>query len=110
MIKYTEMVAGQVLTATALTYYTAPASTQAVIHACAVTNPTGAAVVVNLYRVSSGTVAGAPTRIASRTIPAGQTMSLIDSINHKLAPGSQLFADGLGCGLNVSGVEYIPSN
>lgn len=109
MIKYSEMVAGQVLTATPAVYYTAPASTQAAIHACVATNPTAGAVVVNLYRVSSGTTAGAPTRIASRTIPAGQTLSLIDAINHKLAPGTQLFADGLACALNISGVEYIPS-
>lgn len=109
MIKYSEMVAGQVLTASPVSCYTAPAFTQAAIHAATASNPTAAAVVVNLYRVTAGAVAGVPTRIASRTIPAGQTLSLIDAINHKLAPGSQLFADGLGCGLNVSGVEYIPS-
>lgn len=110
MIKYTEMVSAIVLTATPASCYTAPPSTMAAIHACSATNPTGAAVTVSLYRVSLGGSVGTPSRIASRTIPAGQTLSLIDSINHKLAPGSQLFADGLGCALNVSGVEYIPSN
>lgn len=110
MINYTEMVSAVVLTATPTSCYTAPVSTMAAVHACTAVNPTGAAVTVNIYRVTAGAAMATPCRIASRTIPAGQTLSLIDAINHKLAPGSQLFADGAGCGLNVSGVEYLPSN
>jgi len=110
MIIYAELVSGRTLTATAATYYTAPTYTQAAIHACSATNPTGAPVTVNLYRVPLGGSAGFQTKIATRVIAAGATSSLIDAINHKLAPGSQIFADGLGCSLNISGIEYIPAN
>ena len=109
MIKYSELVAAQVLTAAAVSYYTVPAQTMTAIHAVSVTNPTAAPVVVNIYRGSSSVPAGAPSRIASRVIPAGMTLSMVDAVNHKFGAGSQIFADGLGCGLNVSGVEYIIS-
>lgn len=109
-IIYKELVSAQALTATGTSYYTAPAETQAAIHAVTISNPTGAAVTVNLYRVGIGGSSSAINRIASRLLAAGATASLPDAINHKLAPGSQLFADGLGCGLNISGVEYLPSN
>jgi len=109
MINYRELVSAQVLTAAAATYYTAPASTQAAIHACSVSNPTGGAVVVSIYRVPFGVVVGAPCLIGSRTVPAGATVTLHEVINHKLAPGSQIYALGLACTLNISGVEYIPA-
>lgn len=108
MITYKEMVVGQTLTASAVVYYTAPANTAATIHAATVNNPTVAAVVVNLYKVPAAGTAGGPNKIATRTVPAGQTVTLFDALNHKLQPGTQIYADGLGLGLNVSGVEYIP--
>jgi hypothetical protein len=109
-ITYKELISAQTLTATGVSYYVAPAETQAAIHAVSVYNPTGAAVTVNLYRVPVGGASGPTNRIASRLVGAGATVSLPDAINHKLAPGSQLFADGLGCNLNASGVEFLPSN
>lgn len=106
-INYRELVTGQILTASPLVYYAAPALTQAAIHACSVYNPTGAPVIVSLYRVPVAGSAGNNNQIASRTVAAGATVTLHEAINHKLAPGSQLFAQGLGCSLNISGVEYI---
>lgn len=108
MIRYAELVVGQTLTVSPLSYYTAPASTQTAVHAVTVSNPTGAPVAVNLYRVPVGGTPAPSNKIASRTLAAGQTATLHDAINHKLATGSALYADGLGCTLNVSGVEYIP--
>ncbi|MNZ46200.1 hypothetical protein D3C78_638760 [compost metagenome] len=108
MVKYKEMIAGQVLTATAASYYIAPANTQATIQAAVVSNGTAGVVVVDLHKVPA---AGSPTsanKIATRTVPAGSTATLWDAINHKLEPGTQLYAVGLDCGLTVSGVEYIP--
>lgn len=108
MLKYSELVASATLTGVAVSYYTAPGSVQVAIHAVSVANPTGGAVTVNIYRVSTGGAASAANRIASRVIAAGGTASIPDAVNHKLAPGSQIFADGAGCALNISGVEYTP--
>lgn len=108
MLKYAELIASATLTGAAASYYTAPASVQAAIHAVSASNPTGGAVTVNIYRVTTGGTATSANRIASRVIPAGGTASIPDAVNHKLAPGSQIFADGAGCALNISGVEYTP--
>lgn len=110
MIKYSELVAGAMLTGSATSYYTAPSATYASIHAVSAANPTGAPVTVNLYRVSAAGSPSSTNRIASRLVPAGGTVSIQDAINHKLAPGSQIFSDGAGCSLNISGVEFVPNN
>jgi hypothetical protein len=108
-LNYKEMVTGQVLTGSPVIYYTAPALTQASITAVSITNATGAPVTVNLYKVPAAGAANTGTRIASRSLAAGSTLSMPDAINHKLAPGTRLYADGLACTLNISGVEFIPS-
>lgn len=107
--KYREMVAGQTLTGSAASYYTAPTSTYGAIHAASVCNPTGAVVTVNIYKVPTGGAAGSPTKIASKAVSAGATIAVPEVINHKLEPGTQLYADGLACTLNISGIEYVPS-
>lgn len=107
-IKFKEMVAAQTLTAAPVAYYTAPTLTSATIQAATVYNPTGAPVTVLIYKVPSGGSAGSPTLISTRAIPAGQTLSPIETINHKLEPGTQIFATGLALTLNISGIEYIP--
>lgn len=108
MIKYREMVQGVTLTATAASVYTAPANTSATIQAATASNTTGAAVQVDLHKVPVAGSATAANKIATRIVPAGKTVTLFDALNHKLEPGTQLFAVGLDCGLSVSGVEYIP--
>lgn len=107
--KYREMVAAQTLTASPVSYYTAPGGTYAAIHAASVNNPTGAVVTVDIYKVPTGGSAGAATKIASKAAIANGTTQLPEIVNHKLEPGTQLFADGLACTLNISGVEYVPS-
>lgn len=106
--KYKEMVKAVTLTGTATSQYTAPTGTYAAIHAASANNPTGGAVTVNVYKVPSGAAADGTTRIASKTIPAGKPGQFPELVNHKLEPGTQLFADGLGCSLNISGIEYVP--
>lgn len=107
--KYREMVAAQTLTASAVSYYTTPAGTYGAIHAGSICNPTGAVVTVNIYKVPSGGSAGSPTKIASKAVGAGATIAVPEIVNHKTEPNTQLFADGLACTLNISGVEYVPS-
>lgn len=107
--KYREMVAGQTLTGAAASYYTAPGGTFAAIHAASITNPTGAVVTVNIYKVPTGGAAGTPTKIASKQVGVGATIPAPEVVNHKLEPGTQIFADGLACTLNISGVEVVPS-
>lgn len=104
---YKELVKAATLTGTAASLYTAPASTSAAIHAAAVNNPTAAAVTVNVYKVPTSLAADGTTKIASKAVPAGVPISLTDLINHKLEPGTRIFADGAGCTLNISGVEWI---
>ncbi|MBC8642133.1 hypothetical protein IAG25_35600 [Caballeronia sp. EK] len=105
--KYKEMVKGVTLTASAVSYYTAPDLTSASIHAASANNPGGSPVTINVYKVPSGTSAGSATRIASKTVPAGLTAQFPELVNHKLEPGTQIFADGNGCSLNISGIEYV---
>lgn len=107
-IKYKEMIVGQTLTGSAVAYYTAPANTAATVQAATVSNPTAGAVVATLHKVPNAGAASGANIIATRTVPAGATITLFDALNHKLEAGSQLYALGLGLGLNVSGVEYIP--
>jgi hypothetical protein len=107
--KYREMVAGQTLTASSVSYYTTPGGTYGAIHAASVTNPTGAVVTVNVYKVPAGGSAGAPTKIASKSVGVGATIAIPEVVNHKTEPGTQLFADGLACTLNISGIEFVPS-
>jgi hypothetical protein len=107
--KYREMVAGQTLTASPVSYYTTPGGTSGAIHAGSICNPTGAVVTVNIYKVPTGNTAGSPTKIASKTVGAGATIAVPEIVNHKMEPGTQLFADGLACTLNISGIEFVQS-
>lgn len=107
-IKFKEMVKGATLTGAAVSLYTAPSLTSASIQAAVAYNPTGSPVTVLIYKVPSGLVADNTTLISSRAVGSGLTIQPIELINHKLEPGTQLFAAGTGLTLNISGVEYIP--
>ncbi|MDR5802132.1 hypothetical protein [Caballeronia sp. LZ001] len=106
--KYKEMVKAATLTGTAATYYTAPVLTYAAIHAVSANNPTAGAVTVNVYKVPTSAAADGTTRLASKIVPAGRPMQFPELVNHKLEPGTQIYADGNGCSLNISGIEYVP--
>lgn len=107
--KYREMVAAVTLTGSPVSYYATPGGTYGAIHAGSICNPTGAVVTVNVYKVPTGGAAGSPTKIASKIVGAGATIAVPEIVNHKTEPGTQLFADGLACTLNISGIEYVPS-
>jgi hypothetical protein len=107
---YKELVKAVSLTASATSLYTAPSSTYAAIHAASANNPTGAPVTIEIFKVPTGHAADATTRIAAKAVAAGATGQFPELVNHKLEPGTQIFADGLGCSLNISGVEYVPGS
>lgn len=107
--KYREMVAAVTLSGSPASYYTTPAGTYGAIHAGSICNPTGAVVTVSIYKVPTSDTAGAPTKIASKIVGAGLTIPVPEIVNHKMEPGTQLYADGAACTLNISGIEYVPS-
>jgi len=107
-VTWKEMVKGSTLTATPTTQYTSPVLASAAIQAISVNNPTGGALTFDLYKVPPGMSSDQTTKICSRSIPAGAVTQPVEAINHKLSPGTQLFAAGVGLTLNISGVEYIP--
>jgi hypothetical protein len=104
---YRELVKAAALTGTAASLYTAPPSTSAAVHAASVNNPTAGVVTVNVYKVASAGAAGVTNKLVSKSVPPGATAQLPELVNHKLEPGSQIYADGNGCYLNISGVEYV---
>jgi hypothetical protein len=106
--KYKEMVKAVTLANAATSYYVAPALTSAAIHAASANNPTAAAVTINVYKVPTGAAADGTTKLASKVAPAGRPVQFQELVNHKLEPGTQIYADGLGCSLNISGIEYTP--
>lgn len=104
---YKELVKGVTLTGAAASLYTAPAATSASIQAASANNPTAGALTLNVYKVPVGRSADATTRIAAKNILAGATAQFPELVNHKLEPGTQLYADGNGCSISVSGIEYV---
>lgn len=103
---YKVLVKGAALSGSSASIYLAPALTSATISAASVNNPTGAPVTLNVYL---GSAAGNSTKVVSKSIPAGKAAPVSELIGHKVEPGMQLFADGNGMYLNVSGSEYIAS-
>lgn len=103
-----KLVQGGTVTGTATAFYTAPGGTYATIQAASVNNPTAGVVVVNFYRVIAAGSATTANKIASRSVPAGATSQFPELVNVKFEPTDQLFADGNGTFLNVSGAEYVP--
>jgi hypothetical protein len=104
---YKELVKGASLTATAASLYTAPAATSASIQAASANNPTAGVVLVEVFKVPSGRAADGTTRIAAKNVAAGATAQFPELVNHKLEPGTQIFVDGNGCSISISGIEYV---
>lgn len=105
-LSYKVLVKAATLTGSAAAVYTAPALTSATISAASVNNPTGGALTLNIYL---GSPAGNGTKVVSKSIPAGKAVPVSELIGHKVEAGMQLFADGNGMFLNVSGSEYVAS-
>lgn len=101
------LVAGQTLTGSSTLYYTTPALTRVKVQAASVTNPTVLPITVNLYIVPIGQSVGAIYTVAAKTIPAGTTRPISDIVNCNLEPEGQIYADGNGLFLNISGAEIV---
>lgn len=109
-VTWKELIKGASLTSGPVSQYTAPPLTSATVQQATVYNPTGGALTFSLFKVPAGLAADATTLICTRVVPAGQCVQANEAINHKAQAGTQLFAQGAGLTLNVSGVEYIPEN
>lgn len=107
-IIWREMVTGATLTSTIDPFYTAPSITSASIQAVSVYNPTGSPITFSLYKVPNGSSADSTKLICTRSVPSGALVMANEAINHKLQPGTQLYASGNGLTMNISGVEYVP--
>ena len=105
------LVDGSQLTASAATYYTAPANTLATISACTLTNTTAGAITATVYLVASGGTAGVTNCILSaRNLAAGESFNVGSAIGQTLAAGGTLQAlasSGTSITLVASGYESI---
>lgn len=100
------LVSGSQLTAAADTYYTAPASTKAVIRSATLCNTTAGTVACTVYLVPNGGTAGASnTVISARSIVAGATDNCAELVNKVLEAGGTIQAQGLNVTLVASGME-----
>lgn len=104
------LVAGSQLTASAATYYTAPAGTKTRIDACALTNTTAGAVTATMHLVASGgTATASNTVLSARSLAAGATLVVPGAVGQWLEAGGTLQAlasAGASISLVASGVEY----
>ena len=81
MITYQKLIAGSQLTATAATYYTAPANTKARIDNMTLTNTTANAVTATVHVISAGATETALNMIISaRTLAAGETYNCPEAV------------------------------
>ena len=81
------------LTAAAVTYATAPASTDYEIGAATATNVTGTTRTVTVYLVASAGTAGSTNIVVqTRTVPANQSVQLWEIIGQKMPAGATLQA------------------
>lgn len=87
------LVSGSQLTASAATYYTAPASTKAVIKAASITNTTASPATATVYLVPSGDTAGATNEvIAAKSIAPGETYNCPELVNQVIEAAGTLQA------------------
>lgn len=94
-----------VLGAAASAKYTPGAAKQGVVHTANAWNPTAAAVTLNFYLVPNGGAANDATRVHQVSAPAGKSIQIPEIIGLKIANPSQLFADGNGVTLTITGAE-----
>jgi hypothetical protein len=104
-----ELVKGAALTGSPTSVYTAPALTFSTITAASANNSTASAITVNIYLVPAGQTVANAYRIASKAVAANSTGQFPEIVNHKLEPGAQIFGDGAGANITISGAEYVPN-
>lgn len=84
------------LTATAATYYTAPANTRSIVKKLTFTNTDTGARTVTVYLVPNGGTAGVTNILVSaRSVGPGETYDCYEAVNHALQAGGfiQALAD-----------------
>lgn len=87
------LVDGQQLTASAATYYTAPANSLATISAASVTNTTATPQTVTVYLVPAAGTAGVGNVVCSgRIVASGETFNVSGCIGQTLAAGGMIQA------------------
>lgn len=97
---------GSLMTAAAVTYYTAPTSTKAVIKALAICNTTGVAITVTIYLVpNGGTATGDNAITAGLSVAANATYTCPEAVNQVLEAGGMIQAKGANLSIVASGVE-----
>ncbi len=105
------LVEGTVLTAAAVTQYTAPALTTTIIKKLTVTNTTATAQSVTIYLIPSAGAAGAANTITSaKSIAPGAVYEAFECENHVLAAGD--FVQALASAISsltfaMSGIEIV---
>ncbi|MBN3848146.1 hypothetical protein G3N58_15095 [Paraburkholderia sp. Ac-20342] len=68
-------------------------------------NPTVAAVTLNVYLVPTGGSADDATRVHQVSVPAGKSLPITEILNLKIVNPTELFADGDGVTLTLTGAE-----
>ena len=94
-----------VLSATASVVYTTPANTQTSIQAAQAWNPTGSAVIVDVFIAPALGSAADATHVDRVQVPAASASPIYGLINQKMTAGMQLYALGNGVTLTTSGSE-----
>ena len=109
MITVQKLVAGSQLTASAATYYTAPANTKAIIKNMTLTNTTANAVTATVHVISAGATETTSNMIISaRVIPPNDTYNCPEAIGKvMLATGTirALAGSTVSISLQADGIE-----
>lgn len=89
----------------ALVYGPVPTGSQVSITAASAWNPSTATgnAVVDLFVIPNGGSAADATHLDRVSVPVGAALSLVNSINHKLTAGMELYAETNGATLTISG-------
>jgi hypothetical protein len=94
-----------VLTDAPAAQYTPALAKQGAVHTANASNPTGEAVLLNVYLVPASSDADDSTRVHRVSVPAGQTVPVLEILSMKIVAGWALFADGDGVALTLTGAE-----
>ena len=102
------LVYGAVMTGSAAVYYTAGATTKAVIKSATITNTTAGAVPATVHIVPvAGTAGAATAAISLRSVAANETYNCPELVNQVIEAGGMVQALGSGLTLMMSGVEIV---
>lgn len=103
------LVGGSQLTASAVTYYTAPTSTRTQIQAMTLTNTTAGAITATVYLVpSGGSASDSNTVLSAKSIAADESYKVIEAIGQWLEAGATIQAlagSATSISLVASGIE-----